>query len=465
MSDGRYDLVVIGGGPGGYVGAIRASQLGLKVALVEADKLGGVCLNIGCIPSKSLIHQANEFATIPHLAKMGITVDTGGFDYRTVFKASRVAADTLSKGVAFLMKKNKIDVVTGYGRIDGPGEVRVNNGEQRLKSRFILLATGSQPRIIPGFEFDGKQVLSSNDSLMQERLPSSTLILGAGAIGMEFAHIYNAFGVDVTVVEMLDSVLPLEDREMASVVAKSFSKRGIKLRTATKALSVEKSEKGCAVVLEKPDGVQETVSVEQVLVVVGRVPNTEDIGLEKVGIASEKGFVIVGDFYRTSARGIYAIGDIVPSPMLAHVASKEAEIAVEHMAGKEPPQPRLAPDCIPGAVYCEPQIAGFGLTQERAARNSVAFAKATFPYRGAGKSVAIGRSEGMVKVLYNPESKEILGCHVVGAEATELVHELLLARTAELLPQDIAGMVHAHPTLSEAVMEAMRTVEGWPIHA
>lgn len=456
-----FDLVVIGGGPAGYVGAIRASQLGMSTAVVEEDTLGGVCLNIGCIPSKSLIHNANTYLSSSELEAMGLTIDRSGFSYEPVQKKSRKAADTLSRGVQYLLKKNQVTVFNGRGTLKGPGTVSVSDGTE-IQAKHILLATGSRPRQIPGFEFDEKQVLSSTGALMMTDLPESMLVLGGGAIGIEFAHILNAFGVKVHVVEMLDSILPLEDREAAAVVRKSLEKREVTIDTGTKAAGLQKGSDGCVVTLQKGD-TTEDVKVDRVLVVVGRQPNTEDLGLEHLNVATERGFITVGDHYRTSVPNIYAAGDIVASPMLAHVASKEAEIAVEHMAG-ENPVARINPNAIPGAVYCEPQIASFGLTEEQAKEQGLDHAKSVFPYRGAGKSVAIERSDGMVKILTAKDTKELLGCHIVGAEATELIHELLLAKSSELLPEDIATMIHAHPTLSEAVMEAMRMVEGWAIH-
>ncbi|MBD3241336.1 MAG: dihydrolipoyl dehydrogenase [Chitinivibrionales bacterium] len=458
----KHDLLVIGAGPAGYVGAIRAAQLGMNTAVVEADKLGGVCLNIGCIPSKALIHQANLYRSSAELEGMGLRIDRGHFTYEPVFKRSRKAADTLSKGVAYLLKKNGITVYNGRGMLTEPGVVTVD-GTQRLSAKNILLATGSRPRSIPGFEPDHQTVLTSDSALMLRELPASLLILGGGAIGIEFAHVMNAFGVDVRVVEMLDSILPLEDREMAAVVRKSLEKRGVTFNTGTKAGALRKEKDGCTVTLERQSGETEDVRAEKVLVVVGRQPNTEELGLEALGVETERGFVTVGDYYQTSVPSLYAAGDIVPSPMLAHVGSKEAEIAVEHMAGKQP-HPRIDPQKIPSAMYAEPQIASFGLSEEAAKEQGIEYKKAVFPYRGAGKSVAIGHRDGMAKVLYDPKLHEILGCHVVGAEATELIHELLLAKSAELLPEDIATMIHAHPTLSEVVMEAMRAVEGWAIH-
>jgi len=457
-----YDVVIIGSGPGGYVAAIRAAQLGLKSAVIERDKPGGVCLNIGCIPSKTLIHQAEVFRASAELEAMSVTVDRAGLDYAKVFAASRAAADTLSKGVQYLLTKNDVEWISGEAKIAGPHEVVV--GDKRVTGKSILIATGSRPRSIPGFEIDEQTVMSSTGLLMMEELPASLLILGSGYIGMEFAHVMNAFGVDVHVVEMLDQVLPLEDPEIARVLERSMRKRGVEFSVSTKAVSMTAGEGGTEVTLEGSSGDTRIVAAQKVLVAVGRAPNTEGIGLEAVGLATDKGFIPVGDYYQTSAAGIYAIGDVVASPMLAHVASKEAEIAVEHMAGHPPPEPKVDPLAIPGAIYTEPQIANFGYNEKTAAEAGVAYEKATFPYRGAGKSVAVGRPEGMVKILFDGDTHELLGAQIVGAEATELIHELLLAKSAELLTEDIATMIHAHPTLSEAVMEAARAAEGWAIH-
>jgi len=466
---GEYDtdVLVIGSGPGGYVAAIRASQLKLSVAVVERDKVGGVCLNIGCIPSKALIHQAELFSHIKDLEALGLKVDRSGFDYRAAFKKSRTAADRLSKGVQFLLKKNNVELIAGTARLTGPHEVSIDGpagAKRTVRARNILLATGSRPKEIPGFKLDERKVLSSTGALMLERLPRSLLILGAGAIGVEFAYVMNAFGVQVHLVEMLPQVLPLEDSEVAAVLAKEFQKQGITISTETKAVSMAAKSAELEVALEAKGGKHSTVSVEAVLVAVGRAPNTEDLGLEKLGVKQEKGFVTVGDWYETSVSGVYAIGDIVATPLLAHVASKEGEIAVEHIAGREA-APRVDLQAIPSAVYSEPQVASFGLTEEKAKASGVKYKKSTFPYRGAGKAVAVEQPEGLVKILTDPTTGEILGAHIVGANATELIHELLLAKTAELLPADIATMIHAHPTLSEALMEGMRAVEGWVIHA
>ncbi|MDR2728049.1 MAG: dihydrolipoyl dehydrogenase [Chitinispirillales bacterium] len=459
-----YDVVVIGSGPGGYVAAIRAAQLKQKVALVEKDKIGGVCLNIGCIPSKSIISQADVFRSRLKLTAMGVKIDESDFDYENVFNASRKAADTLSKGVSYLLKKNNIEVITGTARLSSGHEVIIND-ERKVSAGAIIAATGSRPRELKGFEFDGERILSSDNALMLKKLPKSVLILGSGAIGAEFAHIFNAFGAEVHLVEMMERILPMEDGEITAILRRSFTKRGIKIYTSTKALSQKSTGDFIEVSLENQAGEQTSVSVEKVLAVTGRVPNSGGVGFEEIGVKTDKnGFVEIGDYGQTSVNSVYAIGDIVKSPLLAHVASKEGEVAAEHIAGHNPVHPRINLTEIPSAVYCEPQAASFGLTEEQALAKGVAFNKATFPYRGAGKAVAVEESEGLAKVMTDPSTKEIIGVHIIGGCATELIHEFLLARSAELLPADIASMIHAHPTLSEVVMEAARAAEGWAIH-
>lgn len=462
MASYDYDLLIIGAGPGGYVAAIRASQLGLKSAIVEKDAPGGVCLNWGCIPSKALIHQAEMMHSLPDLEKLGVTIDASGLDYEKVHAKSRAAATKLSKGVQALLKKNKIEYISGTATFAGPHEFSID-GSKTVSAQNILIATGSRPREIPAFPFDHKKVMSSRDMLSLTALPKSLLILGAGAIGMEFAYVMNAFGVEVTVVEMLDQILPLEDSEVVDVVAKAFKRYGITTMTGTTAKSLSTKGKGVKLTVADASGKEQDLSADMLLVAVGRAPNTEGIGLETVGVRTERGFVEVGDYYQTGVEGIYAIGDVTSSPLLAHVASKEGEIAVERIAGHNP-DPTIDPDLIPSAVYCEPQVGSFGLTEKRAAERGVAYETAVFPYRGAGKSVAVEKSEGIVKILYAADTKEILGGHAVGTSATEIIHELLLAKKAELLPEDIATMIHAHPTISEAVMESARMAEGWAIH-
>ena len=458
-----YDLIVVGAGPGGYVSAILASQYGLRTAVVEQDKAGGVCLNVGCIPSKSLIHQAEQFRTVHALEGMGLTVDRGGLDYGRVLARSREAAETLRTGVLHLLGKNGVELVRGKGRVAGAHEVAVESGG-RLSGKHVLLATGSRPLEFPGLPFDEERVLSSTGALMLRELPSKAAIIGSGYIGMELAHVWNAFGVDVHVVELLDAVLPVEDREAAAVVRRQFESRGVRFYTGTRASGADVHAEGARLALVRTEGEEITLDADLVLVAVGRRANSEDLGLEQAGVGVDaRGFIEVGDFYRTDCPSVYAVGDVVGPPQLAHAASREGEAAVRHMCGHET-EARLDPDRIPCAIYCEPQLARFGYTEERAREEGVEYSKAVFPYRGCGKAVAIGRPEGMVKVLYEPDTGDMIGAHVVGAEATELIHELLLAKTAELLPEDIAAMVHAHPTFSESLAEVARGMLGSPVH-
>jgi len=473
MANYPYDVAILGGGPGGYVAAIRASQLGLKAVVIEMDKLGGVCGNWGCIPSKALINQAEAFHAIEALAHMGVKVDVSGLDYSKVQAKSRTAAERSGKGVQFLLKKNKVEVVNGTGVITGAHEITVTSpagsaAPQKISAHYLLVATGSRPRELPGMEFDEKQVLSSTGILALTSLPKSLLILGSGAIGMEFAFVMRTFGVEVTVVEMLPRILPIEDHDTAAVVEKAFVKNGVKFLVGTTASALKKTATGIELTVSK-EGKTEVLKAEKLLVAVGRVPNTANVGLEKAGVKLERGFVTTRDYYQTDAASIFAIGDVLPSPLLAHVASKEGEIAVEYMASKlkgttPPHEKKLDPMAIPGATYCEPQIASFGLTEDKAKEKKLVYKAYSFPYSGNGKANAIERPEGLVKVLFDPTTHEILGAHTVGASATELIHELLLAKKAELLPEDIATMVHAHPTLGESVMEAARGAEGWAIH-
>ncbi|MFP4564699.1 MAG: dihydrolipoyl dehydrogenase [Spirochaetia bacterium] len=466
----NYDVIILGAGPGGYVAAIRAVQLGLSACVVEKDKPGGVCLNIGCIPSKNLLHQAEVFRSIEELEDIGVKVDTSGLDYEKVWKNSRQASSRLVKGVQFLLKKNKVEYIEGEGRIstapqNGPKEVIVKtaDGERTVSGKNIIIATGSSPRELPGFEFDEETVLSSTGALMLKEVPKKLVILGAGAIGVEFAHIMNAFGSEVTLVEMLDQVLPASDPDISEELAKSFKKRGITIHTKTKASSMKRKDGGVEVSLEAEGGGTSTVEADKLLVVVGRAPNSAGIGLEELGIEPEKGFIPTGDYYETSAAGVYAIGDVINTPLLAHLASKEGEIVVEHIAGHDV-EPRVPADEVPMAVYTEPQAANFGLTEAEAKEKGLDVSTASFPFRGVGKAVAVGSMEGFVKLVYDTEIHEILGAHIVGPEATELIHEILLAKKMELLPENVADMVHAHPTLSESVMETMKAATTGAIH-
>lgn len=472
MQERSFDVVILGAGPGGYVAGIRAAQLGLSVAVIEKDSVGGVCLNIGCIPSKSLIHQASLYGEgIAFLEKAGAKVDVSKFDYSRIWKASRLAADRLSKGVQFLLKKNKIEVIKGYGVLSDSRTILVDRGGEKelVRGKAIILATGSRPRSISNFEIDEKAILSSTGLLMSEKLPASLAILGAGAIGMEFAYIMRSFGVDVTVVELLDQVLPLEDEESAKIVEKAFVSRGVKIHTSARAEKVTVSEGKVEMHVSLKDGSTAIIAAEKTLVSIGRAPNTANIGLEALGIRTVKGYVETGDFYETSAAGIYAIGDITTLPQLAHVASKAGEIAAEHIAhvlkgSAEAQEARIVPNEIPSAVYCEPEVASFGLSEKKAKELGGRFKIARFPYRGIGKAIATEVPDGQLKIVFSPDTSAILGASIVGAGATDIIHELLLASRAELTLEDVAEMIHAHPTLSEGLMEAAKAGLGRAIH-
>ncbi len=472
MAERSFDVVILGAGPGGYVAAIRAAQLGLSAAVIEKDSPGGVCLNIGCIPSKALIHQATLYSEGKALLeKAGAVVDLSGFDYQVVWKASRLASDRLSKGVQFLLKKNKVEYIRGTGTMADAHSILVDTGSgtETIRGTAVILATGSRPRSIPGFAIDEKAFLSSTGILMSEQLPKSIIILGAGAIGMEFAYVLRSFGVEVTVVELLDQVLPLEDAESAKVVEKAFAGRGIHIHTGARAEKATVGKVGVSVSITLKDGTAAAIEAEKVLVSVGRAPNTENLGLEALGVKLNRGYVETGAYYETSAAGVYAIGDITIQPQLAHVASKAGEMAVEHIAHllrgtPEPHEDRINPYTIPGAVYCEPELASFGLSEKKAKELAVRFEIARFPYRGIGKAVATEVPDGQVKIVFSPDTGGILGASIVGAGATDTIHELLLASHAELTIEDIAGMIHAHPTLSEGIMEAAKAGLGQAIH-
>jgi dihydrolipoamide dehydrogenase len=460
-----YDLIVIGAGPGGYVAAIRAAQLGLNAVVVEKDNPGGVCLNWGCIPSKNLIHQAEVFHSMTEMEAIGVKIDRTGVDYASVQASSRGVVKTLTTGVAGLLKKNKVDYVKGTAKITGRGEVTID-GSQKLKAKNILVATGSRPMDIPGFEFDEERVLSSTGILAMTELPLSIVILGAGAIGCEFAYVMNSFGVQVTLVELADHILPTEDFETCSILDASFKKDGITVLTQTRATTLTRTQTSVTVTVESGDGEQLEIIADKALVVFGRVPNTQNLGLQEMGVKlDDRGYVTVADYCQTSSAGIYAIGDITRTPALAHGASKEGEMAVEYMAGHSPPRKSVNADDVPSAIYCEPQVAGFGLREDRAKAEGIKVKKSVFNYAGAGKTIAVGKPIGIVKVLCDEKTDELLGAHIVGHNATELLHELLLVKHCELLPEDVESMIHAHPTISEAIMEAMRGVNGKPIHA
>lgn len=462
-----YDVAVVGAGPGGYVAAIRAAQLGLSACVIEKDTPGGVCLNWGCIPSKSLIHHAAEFQALADMEALGVRIDRSGFNYAEVHTRSRLAAKTLANGVSALLRKNKVEVVKATASIAGRGKIsltREGRSNEQILAKNIIVATGSRPLSLPAFAFDEKLVLSSSGLLAMTELPRTLIVLGAGAIGCEFAFVMNAFGVKVTLVELGEHILPSEDFEVAHVLDASFRNAGINVYTKTRAIRWKPADGGVVIDVEI-DGKIESLKADKLLAAFGRAPNTNGIGLESVGVKKDaRGCLITGDYGETSVPGIFAIGDVTASPALAHVASREAEITIEHIAGRRARNAQIDAALVPSAVYCEPQIAGFGLREDHAKKQGIAFKKSIFPFRGTGKSVAVGKIEGFVKILADPVTGELLGGHIVGHNATELIHELLLAKASELISEDVANMVHAHPTLSEAIYEAARGIHDKPIH-
>lgn len=460
----RYDLAVIGSGPGGYVAAIRAAQLGMKVALVERDRLGGVCLNWGCIPTKALLRNAEIVSLLRRGEEFGFSFDNLRLDFSVAVKRSEGAARKLSKGVEYLMKKNKVTVVAGEGKLTGKGQIRVaKDGDvTELQAERILLATGTRPREIPGVPVDGKRVITSTEALSLPQVPRSFLVVGAGAVGVEFADVYEAYGADVTLIEMLPRLLPFEDAEISSFLEKVFAKRGLKIRTGTKVEQVMVRGEQVQVQVSK-EGKTEEITGDVVLVAIGRVPNTEPLGLDALGIAVGRGgFIEVNDRFETSVPGIYAIGDVIGGALLAHKAMAEAIVAAEGMAGLD--VRRIDPLKIPNCTYCSPQVASVGWTEEQAKENGRQVKVGRFSYQASGKAVAMGDTEGFVKVVADAEYGEILGLHIIGPEATEMIAEATMARTLEATLEEVHHSIHAHPTLSETLGEACLAALGRAIH-
>jgi len=460
----KYDLVVIGSGPGGYVGAIRAAQLGMKVAIVERDRLGGVCLNWGCIPTKALLRNAEIIALLRRGEEFGFSFENLRVDFSVAVKRSEQAARKLSKGVEYLMKKNKVTVVPGEGRLAGSGQVRVAKDGKvtELHAARILLATGSRPREIPGVPIDGKRIITSTEALSLPQVPRSLLIIGAGAVGVEFADVYHTYGAEVILIDMLPRLLPVEDAEISNFLEKVFAKRGITIRTGTKVEAV--TVKGEQVLLRlSKEGRTEEITGDVGLVAIGRIPNIEALGIEGLGVRVGRGsFIEVGDRFETSVPGIYAIGDVIGGPLLAHKAMAEAIVAVEAMAGQN--GRRIDPSKIPNCTYCSPQVASVGLTEEQAKEKGRQIKVGRFSFQASGKAVALGDTEGFVKVVADAEYGEILGLHIIGPEATEMIAEATMARTLEASLDEVHHSIHAHPTLSETVAEACLAALGRPIH-
>ncbi|MEE8450105.1 MAG: dihydrolipoyl dehydrogenase [Thermodesulfobacteriota bacterium] len=460
----EFDLAIVGAGPGGYVAAIRAAQLGMSVALIENDKLGGACLNLGCIPSKALLRNAEILSLLKRAKEFGISFQNLKADYGQAFKRSRKVVSILIKGVEFLLKKNKVKVYSGTAGLISSGELEVSGnskGVTGVKARRILLASGSRPKSLPGIKIDGNRVLSSDETILKEELPASILIIGAGAIGAEFAYLYAAYGVKVTLLEVLPQVLPVEDKEISEVVRRAFTKMGIAVLIGHKLEQFSPGKQDVTVKATGPKGTKE-IKVEQVLVAVGRAPATDIPGLDSLGVAQEKGAITVDKVYQTNVPGLFALGDLTGPPLLAHKASAEGVLAVEAMAGKK--VRKLDYANIPGCTYCQPQVASLGLTEEEAQAKGYQIKVGRFPFRANGKALALGEIDGLVKIIAEAKYGEILGVHMVGAEVTEMITEMALARTLESTPQEIWTTVHPHPSLSEACKEAAEAVYGQAIH-
>ncbi|GAB4535891.1 MAG: dihydrolipoyl dehydrogenase [Parvularculaceae bacterium] len=472
MATQSFDLLVIGAGPGGYVAAIRAAQLGMKTAVIEREHLGGVCLNWGCIPTKALLRTAEVYQNMQHAERFGLKAEKIGYDAAAVVKRSRGVAGQLSKGVGFLMKKHKVTVIDGEARLAGANGgapsilVRSKDGkEQSVRAKHVILATGARARTIPqaGLEPDGKLVWTYKEAMTPTEMPKSLLVIGSGAIGIEFASFYSIMGADVTVVEMLDRILPVEDEEISAFAAKQFKKQGLKLITGA---TVEKLEKGKATVkatIKAKDGKAQTVEVDRVILAIGITGNTEGLGLEELGVKVDRGHVVVDEFSRTGVPGLYAIGDLTGPPWLAHKASHEGVICVEKIAGLNDVHP-LDTTKIPGCTYCLPQVASVGLTEARAKEQGYDVKIGRFPFIGNGKAIALGEPEGMVKTVFDAKTGELLGAHMVGAEVTELIQGFAIARTMEGTEEDLMHTVFPHPTLSEMMHESVLDAYGRVIH-
>jgi dihydrolipoamide dehydrogenase len=465
MAETSFDLVVVGGGPGGYVAAIRAAQLGMKTAVVEREHLGGICLNWGCIPTKALLRSSEIYHLLHRLDDFGFSAKDISFDAGKVVARSRAVAKQLSNGVAYLLRTNKVTVFDGQGRLAGKGRLAVakdGNPGIELAAEHIVLATGARARSLPGLEPDGERVWTYKEAMVPPAIPKSLLVVGSGAIGIEFASFYHDMGAEVTVVEVLDRVLPVEDEEISAFARKSFEKQGIRIHTAASVTSLEREGEGVTARIEA-DGKSHEANVERVILAVGIVGNVEDIGLENTGVVVDRTHIVVDEWLRTGEPGIYAIGDVVGPPWLAHKASHEGVICVEHIAGVNNVHP-LDVHNIPACTYCRPQVASVGLTEKAAREAGYEVKVGHFPFIGNGKAIALGEPEGMVKTVFDGKTGELLGAHMIGAEVTELIQGYTIAKTLETTETELIHTIFPHPTLSETMHEAVLDAYGRAIH-
>ncbi len=468
MADTSFDVIIIGSGPGGYVTAIRAVQLGFKTAIVERAYLGGICLNWGCIPTKALLRSAEIFHYLQHPKDYGLSADNVRFDAAAIVKRSRGVSKRLNDGVGFLMKKNKVTVIWGEASIDAPGKLTVKAakseapkgalGPGSYQAKHIIIATGARPRVLPGLEPDQKLVWTYFEAMVPERMPKSLLVIGSGAIGIEFASFYRTLGAEVTVVEVLPQILPVEDAEIAAFARKSFERQGIKILTGAKVTKLDKKSDGVTATIDDGKGGTQTLSVERVISAVGVVGNIENLGLEKVGVKTDRGAIVVDPLSRTNVPGIYAIGDVAGPPMLAHKAEHEGVICIEAIKGLHPHP--MNKSMIPGCTYCTPQIASVGITEQAAKDKKLEVRVGRFPFAGNGKAIALGEDQGMVKVIFDKKTGQLLGAHMVGAEVTELIQGYVVAMNLETTEEELMHTVFPHPTLSEMMKEAVLDAYG-----
>jgi dihydrolipoamide dehydrogenase len=467
MSETRFDLAVIGAGPGGYVAAIRAAQLGLKTAIVEREHLGGICLNWGCIPTKALLRTSELYTAMRHASEFGLAADNVRFDLPRVIERSRNVAERLSNGVAYLMRKNKIAVIDGTARLKGEGRVGVTgkSGDALpdIEAKHIIVATGARARVAPGLEPDGRLIWTYKEAMIPQSFPSSLLIVGSGAIGIEFASFYRSLGAEVTVVEMLPRILPAEDEEISGIARKAFVKRGIVIRTDTHVERFVSNGGKVTASLRKPDGDTEEIAAERVILAIGITGNVEGLGLETLGVKIDKGHIVVDEWCRTAAPGVYAIGDVVGPPWLAHKASHEGIICVEKIAGIDGVHP-LDTAAIPSCTYSNPQVASVGLTEDQARAQGHELKIGRFPYSANGKAIALGDTEGLVKTIFDAKSGALLGAHILGAEATELIQGFVIAKTLETTEAELIASIFPHPTLSEMMGESVLDAYGRSLH-
>ncbi|HEX6111921.1 MAG TPA: dihydrolipoyl dehydrogenase [Geminicoccaceae bacterium] len=466
MAKHEFDVVVVGGGPGGYVAAIRSAQLGMKTALVEREHLGGICLNWGCIPTKALLRSAEIYALMHHLGDFGFTAKDVGYDFPKVIKRSRQVANQLNRGVQHLLKKNKVQVFDGHGRLDGNKTVAIEKdgkGAESVQAANIILATGARARTLPGLEPDGKHIWTYKEAMVPDEMPQSVLVIGSGAIGIEFASFYDHMGAEVTVVEVLDRVLPVEDEEISAFARKQFEKRGFKIHTKAKVSGLEVANGAVKAKIEPEGGNADTITVERVILAVGIVGNVENIGIEDTKVKVEQSHIVTDEWLRTGEPGVYAIGDVVGAPWLAHKASHEGVVCVERIKGLNTVHP-LDVTKIPGCTYCTPQVASVGLTEKAAKEKGYEVKVGRFPYVGNGKAIALGETEGMVKTVFDARTGELLGAHMIGAEVTELIQGYVVARQLEATELDLMHTIYPHPTLSEMMHEAVLDAYGQAIH-